>query len=318
MQTLDELRAENAAGEQQPELEPVEQPEQEETETEEQSAEAQGEQETEEVEEWLKDTSQAVPLAKHVELKHKLKARISEKDDELKKLRQEVEALRSGAVQPQQAKPAMPKLSDFDFDEDRHAQAMAEYFASIAQNTLSQSQATEQQRLAQQKLEQAVDGHYERAADLIKSGKIDAEKYQTADKRVRVELGNLFGNLEQGDAVTDTMLARLGAGSEKVMVHLGVNSTALNELKTKLREDPTGLDAMLYLGELKAKFNAQTNKLSKAPKPDTPLTGDVSVGSLSAAGLEKAYKAALDKNDGQKAYDLKRAAKAKGVNTSNW
>lgn len=319
MQTLDELRAENAAEQPEEIIEEVQLADEEPTETE-QQAEPDGEQQTEEVEEWLKDTSQAVPLAKHVELKHKLKARISEKDTELARLKAEIEALKTGAAQPQQAQPAlkMPKLSDFDFDEEKHAEAMAQYFAQVAQSQFSGQAQQQKQQQAQAQLQQAVDAHYERAAELVSSGKIDATKYQQADHRVRVELGNLFGSPEQGDTIADTMLARLGAGSEKVMVHLGVNPAALNELKAKLSNDPSGLDAMIYLGELKAKFNAQTNKLSKAPKPDTPLNGDVSVGSLSASALAKGYQEAHKKGDTQKAFELKRAAKAKGVNTSNW
>lgn len=319
MQTLDELRAENAAGQPEEIVEDAQLADEEPTETEQQT-EPDGEQKTEEVEEWLKDTSQAVPLAKHVELKHKLKARISEKDTELAQLRAEVEALKSGSVQPQAAPQSlkMPKLSDFDFDEDKHAEAMAQYFAQVAQSQFSGQAQQQKQQQAQAQLQQGVDAHYERAAELVSSGKIDATKYEQADRRVRVELGNLFGSPEQGDTIADTMLAKLGAGSEKVMVHLGVNPTALNELKTRLNNDPSGLDAMIYLGELKAKFNAQTNKLSKAPKPDTPLNGDVSVGSLSASALAKGYQEAHKKGDTQKAFELKRAAKAKGVNTSNW
>lgn len=323
MLTLDELKAENAGAQ------PVEDDliiddtsEPEDTETDDEQAEPEGETQ-EEVEDWLKtdgQTSQAVPLAKHVELKHKLKARISEKDTELAQIRAELEALKSGTVQPQAApqtaKP--PRLSDFDFDEDKHAEAMAQYLAQIAESSHTKRHQVQQQEQQLNRMKQAVDEHYERAAELVSSGKVDATKYQQADHRVRVELANLYGNPEQGDAIADTMLARLGAGSEKIMVHLGVNPAALNELKTKLQSDPTGLDAMLYLGELKAKFNAQTNKLSKAPKPDTPLSGDVATGSLSASALAKGYQEAHKKGDTQKAFELKRAAKAKGVNTTTW
>lgn len=324
MQTLEELKAENAANAD--ESQAVEQQDEiafDDTETEPEQTEPDGEQQTEEVEDWLKtddQASQAVPLAKHVELKHKLKARISEKDTELQRLKAEIEALKSGATQQQAAQPVskMPKLSDFDFDEDKHAEAMAQYFASIAESKLSGQATQQRQQQQQQQLQAAVDAHYERAAELVSSGKIDATKYQQADHRVRVELGNVFGSAEQGDAITDTVIARLGAGSEKVIAHLGVNPVALNEIKTRLANDPTGLDAMIYLGELKAKFNAQANKLSKAPKPDTPLSGDMPVGSLSASALAKSYQDAHKKGDTQKAFELKRAAKAKGVNTSNW
>lgn len=323
MQTLDELKAENAGAlPVEDELIIDDTSDTEDAETNDEQAEPEGDTQ-EEVEDWLKtdgQTSQAVPLAKHVELKHKLKARISEKDTELAQIRVELEALKSGTVQPQAAPQATkpPRLSDFDFDEDKHAEAMAQYLAQVAESSHTKRHQVQQQEQQLNRMKQAVDEHYERAAELVSSGKVDATKYQQADHRVRVELANLYGNPEQGDAIADTMLARLGAGSEKIMVHLGVNPAALNELKTKLQSDPTGLDAMLYLGELKAKFNAQTNKLSKAPKPDTPLSGDVATGSLSASALAKCYRDAHDKGDTQKAFELKRAAKAKGVNTTTW
>lgn len=324
MQTLDELKAENAAAENSEIIDDVEIADEVVTTETDEQPEPDGEQQPEEVEEWLKaddQTSQAVPLAKHVELKHKLKARISEKDTELAQIKAELAALKSGAMQPQAAqqndlKP--PSMELYFSDEEEYHRANDRYIAAMIEQKIGGQSAAKQQEQNNQRFAKAVDEHYERAAELVNSGKIDATKYQQADHRVRVELGNLYGNPEQGDAVADTLLARIGAGSEKVMVHLGVNPAALTELKTKLQSDPSGLDAALFLGGLKAKFEAQTNKLSKAPKPDTPLSSDVATGSLSASALAKSYQDAHKKGDSQRAFELKRAARAKGVNTSNW
>ena len=320
MMTLEELKAENAQAqiEQPEEVTEAEQEQEQETET-----ETEGEQPTEEVEDWLKadePASQAVPLAKHIDLKHKLKARISEKDEENAQLKAKLAAYESGAVQLQQPQQQLkaPRLADFDYDEDAYANAVAEYQSALIDAKLNQRTSSQQQQQQFQQMQRKVDEHYERAAELVKSGAIDETKYQQADLRVRTELANLYNNPEQGDAVADSILARMGAGSEKVWAHLGVNPAALDGLKRRLSEDPTGIEAAIYLGELKTKFNSKPNKLSAAPKPDTPLNGDVATGSLSGSALRNAYEDASKKGDSQKAFDLKRQARASGVNTQNW
>lgn len=279
---------------------------------------------SEEVEDWLKadePASQAVPLAKHIDLKHKLKARISEKDNELAQIKAELAAIKSGAMQPQAAQQMEVKPPSMDLyfeDAEKYQQEQDRYIAALVQRQLGgQSQAQQQQQQFQQ-MQRKVDEHYERAAELVKSGIIDEAKYQQADLRVRTELANLYNNPEQGDAVADSILARMGVGSEKVWAHLGVNPAALAKLKQHLSDDPTGIEASFFLGELKAKFNGKPIKLSAAPKPDTPLNGDVATGSLSGSALRKAYEDASKKGDSQKAFDLKRQARASGVNTQNW
>lgn len=327
-QTLDELKAANAAADaEQPEVdeqevdqvEEVEAVADEETEV---DTEAQGETE---VEEWLKSDegqSQAVPLSKHVEMRHKLKARLSEKDSELDQLRQEVERLKAGYAAPQQQQaPAlkMPKLSDFDFDEDRYAEAMAGYQEQLLESKLAQKLGSREQQQHQQiverQREEKVEQHYERAAKLIESTPgFSAEKYKAADYRVRQELHALTGN---GDLVADELIARLGEGSERVIAHLGINGTALSELKQRLIEDNSGISAAVWLGQLNAKLKAPAVKLSKAPKPDSGIKGDAS-GSATVSTLMRKYQEAQKRGDTQKAFDLKRQAKANGHNTSNW
>jgi len=252
-QTLDELKAANATAE-------AEQPEVDEQEVDQvDEVEAAADEETEvdtkaqgetEVEEWLKgdsEQSQAVPLSKHVEMRHKLKARLSEKDDELERLRQENAQLKAGHVAPQQQAPAlkMPKLSDFDFDEDRYAEAMAGYQEQLLESKLAQKLGSREQQQHQQiverQREEKVEQHYERAAKLIESTPgFSAEKYKAADYRVRQELHALTGN---GDLVVDELIARLGEGSERVIAHLGINGTALSELKQRLIDDNSGISS---------------------------------------------------------------------------
>lgn len=328
-QTLEELKAANAAAETEQaavDQQEVEQPEEveaadEETETPD-DTEAQGESEVEE--EWLKGDegqSQAVPLSKHVEMRHKLKARISDKESENEQLKRRIEQLESGYAAPQQPVTLkMPKLSEFDFDEDKYAEAMAGYQEQLLEAKLAQKLGSREQQQAQQmaekQREEKVEQHYERAAKLVSSTPgFTEEKYKAADFRVRQELHHLTGN---GDLVADELIARLGDGSERVITHLGINSAKLATLKQKLIEDNSGLSASMWLGELKTELaKGSTVKLSKAPKPDSGIKGDAG-GSSTMSTLMKKYKAAHDSGNTQKAFDLKQQAKRAGHNTSNW
>jgi hypothetical protein len=236
-------------------------------------------------------------------------------------MKAEIEALKQNKPVATQSNelPKPPKLSDFDFDEDRHAEAMLAYTDKLLEHKLSktlgsQQQQQEQERQAQRLTEQ-VESHYERAAKLVEAGVITVEKYQAADRRVRQELDSVTG---AGDLVADNIIARLGDGSEKVIAHLGVNQAAMQALKMKLTEDPTGLSAAVYLGQLNAKFSAPANKLSKAPNPDSGLRGDKGGVTTTSSDILKKYQSAHKSGDIAKAVELKLKAKASGINTSNW
>ena len=324
--TLDELKAENAAEAEQPasvdeQLE-VEQPEVEADASEPEAEQTDEGQAESDAEDWLQESSdKAVPLAKHVAVKHKLRGQIEEKDSVIEQMRAEIEALKQHKPAAMQSNelPKPPKLSDFDFDEDRHAEAMLAYTDKLLEHKLSktlgsQQQQQEQERQAQRLTEQ-VESHYERAAKLVEAGVITVEKYQAADRRVRQELDSVTG---AGDLVADNIIARLGEGSEKVIAHLGVNQAAMQALKMKLTEDPTGLSAAVYLGQLNAKFSAPTNKLSKAPNPDSGLRGDKGGVTTTSSDILKKYQSAHKSGDIAKAVELKLKAKASGINTSNW
>lgn len=327
-QSLEDLKAANAAAEaEQPAVDEqeVDQVEEVEAVADEETEEQVEAQDGSEVEEWLKGDegqSQAVPLSKHVEMRHKLKARLSEKDSELDQLRQEVERLKAGYTAPQQQQAPtlkMPKLSDFDFDEDKYADAMAGYQEQLLESKLAQKlgnrEQQQQQQVAERQREEKVEQHYERVAKLIESTPgFSAEKYKAADYRVRQELHTLTGN---GDLVADVLIAQLGEGSERVFTHLGINNAAMSELKQRLIEDNSGISAAVWLGQLNAKLKAPAVKLSKAPKPDSGIKGDAG-GASASGGLLKQVKAAREKGDIGRVIKLKTEAKAKGIDTSKW
>jgi hypothetical protein len=322
VQTLSDLRE---LVEQQDAVEPVAEVEQESTPVEAESEPQETTTESETVEsaatdeekpEWAKTEGQAVPVAKYVDLKHKLKATKAEADSEIERLRLEVEALKRSPAQTQSvAAPKPPTLEECGYDETVFVQKNAEYVEALIESKLSshsqKSQSQHQAQAAEQSLNQEVDKHYERASEFVRKGVVSEENFRNADAVVRRAIGNLYP--QEGDKVTDTLIANIGEGSEKVLYHLGANPQALSALEQSLRSDPSGLKAALYLGGLKTKFeSAPLNKLSNAPKPDQSLKGDVAVGG-------KNYKSAFDKavSVGDM-YRIKREAKAAGIDTSKW
>ena len=331
MQTLAELKALNAASEQAEATAEVEQVvaddveeiiEADEPVESKDETEIEAETTSEEVEDWAKPEG-SVPVAKHVEMKHKLKGKLHDVESENADLKARLAALEtSRTVQPQgDADLKKPSRGDPDinYDEDLYEQKLANYIEAKIDRKLSnreQSQSTKsQQDQHERQVQSEVDKHYERAAALVSGGKVTEENYQAADHNVRKAVSGVLQN-GLGDLVIDNMIARLGSGSEKVIYHLGVNSTALGELVNCFKSDPTGFAAAAYLGEKKALLNsAQPNKLSSAPKPDRVLNGTAKVG----GGTDhKAYSKASSEGNAQAMISIKRAAKARGVDTSNW
>lgn len=339
VQTLAELKASNEAAERAEaeataeaveaeeaevlEGEDLEQePEESEAEEVEQPEEEGEESEPEEAEEWARPEKGAVPVKKHVEMKHKLKAELHTRDDEIAKLKAELEAVKSRSVVQKTAEsdaPRMPKLSDPDigYDDDKHAERLAEYTAQMVEYKISQSRALDTEKSRQEQLDSqvrsAVDQHYERALELVNKKLITPENYQAADHIVRKAFEEALPGM--GEVVTDNLIARLGKGSEKVIYHLGINPSALSKLKESLKEDPTGFGASIYLGELKAKFNsAAIEKPKQTLKPDRPLNG----GKVVIGGAKKAFDKAVASDDPVAIMRAKRAAKEKGIDTSNW
>ncbi len=278
-----------------------------------------------EVESWMKEDGQAsedsgdsVPLATLVKTRNKLKGKLHEKDNEIEQLRQQVEQLKQGVIQaPVTAPKAPPRLEDFDYDDAKYAQAQAQYVAELVNQTLSthtQKSANETaQKEAQRKIEESLDGHYERAAKLIESAKITAEQYQAADTRFRQAIEQVRPG--QGDKVADFLLAHLGEGSEKVAYHLGVNQEARAQLQSKLLSDPSGIAASMWLSAKNKDLSPPKQLRSNAPKPASKLQGDESTVDV-LRSLKTDIAKARKTGDYQKVIDLKFDAKKKGVDVS--
>lgn len=256
-------------------------------------------------------------------VRRKLKAKLSEKDDELSAKDRELAELRAKLNNSQpEAKPLKrPRLEDFDYDEDKFSEALEAYFSTTVDSRLAtytqsarQKEALEHQRREQ---EQLVEKHYEMAAALVAGGLVTEEDYHNSDLVIRRSLDQIRPGM--GDVLADTFISKMhGDGSEKVWFHLGRNQAALSKLKDTLMSDPSGLDTMLYLGELKTRLTSlPTKRVSRTPKPGAPLKGGDGL-SGNASALKKQYQAAVDSGDIQARIDLRRKAKAAGYDPSNW
>lgn len=256
----------------------------------------------------------------------RLKAKLSEKDDELEQLRIENERLKSGNTdKPTQSQlPPRPKREDFDYDDDAYDNAIDEWNDKKFEAKLNshqqksyETQAQEAQRKAHDKrVNDSLDGHYDRVNKLVNDGKINEDAYNAAETNVRNAMERI--NKGAGDLVTNnliTTLNNIGEGSEKVMYQLGVNPSKLRELEEKIQQDPSGFTAVAYLGALQARISSPSKRRSEAPKPASKVEGEGGKRGNSGT-LKKAYDKA--EGDVQSRITLKRQARAQGIDTSNW
>lgn len=265
----------------------------------------------------------SVPVGKHIATKHKLKAKLEEKDEELEKLRKENELLKSGAAPVQQQKlqlnpPKRPRASDFGTDEeyedalDKYEEQKLEYQIQFSTQNQTQTQKLQQRR---QEVEQAVDNHYDRAEKLVQKHSINPEVYHQADKNVKTIIDKVHP--KKGEAIFNELVNLVGEGSEIAMFHIGRNKQAAADFENIMRSDPTGLKAAIYLGRIVERSNGAKTQSSRAPAPAAQLKGDQSV-TPKGANARRKWQAAHDKGDTQAAFNIKKAARAQGIDTSKW
>jgi hypothetical protein len=335
--TLEDLRAENAAEEQK--TDPVPQPGEDDAGADaagshddaDDHAGGQGEEggQQAEPEEWMKSDDQESQGAgkKFTDkdigaAKANLRAKLEKQhQSELDALRQQLEELRSKTVVPQVT--AKPKREDFyhhDDPDEAYVEALADWKVkdNLAQQHAGNQQYEVQRKQleAQQKISTSVDKHYERAAQLAAASGISPELYQSADLRVRSAVEGVFPG-GGGEVVTNALIASLGEGSEKVFYKLGVSQAHLKELTSKLAEDPSGIQASIYLGRLSAELTAPARKTSKTPAPATNVQGDAQTTEI-GKGLHRKYLDARKSGDVQKAFSIRREARASKINVDSW
>ncbi len=322
--TLAELKAENAEKESKeaevveevPEVQEVieqkeEQPEQQEK--------PEGEETERELEPWEvinedKETSDNVPLKTLLKTKKKFKLRLSDKDTEIEKLRTENEQLKS---QPVNVKLKRPVEYDFDTDEEYH-KALDEYdnqrFNDIENRRIERENIA---RIKDQN-QKAVDSHWERAEELVEKSGIDPDNYKNADAKVRSAMDAIAP--KRGDLIVNDIITKMGKGSEKVLFYLGRNESDLAVAQKKLIDDPLGLSLAFHLGGLNKKLSKPRKQTTNAPSPAPNLNGGG--GGDTGTADEKAFKKKYDelskKGYSQEVYNIKKEAKAAGVDVSRW
>ena len=340
-QTLDELKAENAKAEE----EAATKPQTVEVKTEVEAAEVktevvaedsgtQPDAETEagetvktEVESWMTSdestdagkTENAIWKASRESYKAKL-GRVNEKhDDEIARLTAENAQLKNGAAPKQLNRPKREDFDEHEDPEDAYIDALTDF--KIEQKSAKQAaktteaSTTQKQQALQQDIDNNVDQHYERAVKLSEESGITAEVYQSADKTIRMAIDAVRPGA--GDIIADGLIAKLGKGSEKVFFSLGVNSAKRDKLTTLLISDPSGIEAAIYLGTLKAELSAPQRRTTNAPSPATILEGD-GASTDPHKSLKKGYDKATANGDVQAAFTARMDAKKAGANVSNW
>ena len=257
--------------------------------------------------------SESVPLTAHIKLRSKLKGEVKEKNEELERLRAEVEALKS-ASSPQAISAGKPKREDFYESEDpdeAYLDALADWKnASQAKQAQIKQQQDHQARL-EADVESKVEDHYRRAAKLLNEKGLDHAIYQKADNGFR----QACSAIGDGDKVADLLISRLGKDSEKLVMFVGNNATRKAEFQASLTSDPSGMQSMLLLGEWRAELSSPQKRKSQAPKPAGTAKGDQAP---AVTNLLRKYKEAHGKGDIQKAFDIKSEAKRNKLDVSNW
>src|SRR6185369_12086435 len=164
------------------------------------------------------------------QVRRKYKGKLRETESEVERLKKENEELRKKPAAPAPTTGDKPQRDSFASD-DEYQEALAAYVVDTRLASQHQTQVAEQQRRAreeaQAETEQAVETHYERAAKLAETASITPDAFKEADYRVRAAIDSVFD--KAGDTITDNLIARLGAGSEKVMYNLGVNKARREE-----------------------------------------------------------------------------------------
>jgi hypothetical protein len=333
VQTLDELKAENAKAENEvteqsvSEVEEtqVEAAEETNTESEMVAEPEQNEDDSDTVESWMQtegDTSDDDELLTDSDAanirrkwKGKLKKAVEEKDSEIEKLRAENEQLKSGAVNTVSQELKAPTLESCDYDEEVFQKKMVEYTESLVTKQLQTHATTEQQKYVQEQAakvrKSAIDSHYERAAKLQN---ITPEQFQSSDLEVRKVIASVshFGE-KLADNITDDLISHLGEGSEKLMFYLGRNKKAQSRLREALESDASGLKAGILLGEMKKTVMEPVKKTSNAPKPSAKANGDGS--GMGVSNFKRKYEKA---KSAQEKFKIRQEAKKAGENVRDW
>ena len=255
---------------------------------------------------------------KHESEKEQLLKRIEDLENNQQK---PAATVKPAAVIPEgtTAKPRREQFEDADDPDEAFTDALLDWkMSKRAAETDAKRKKDDQSAAAAEhnrQVEESVDSHYERAANLTTEVGISAERYQAADLSFRQMVETVFPGA--GDVIADNLIANLGEGSERVTYNIGINAKRRQELQQLLQADKTGLKAAVYLGQLNAELSGGTKRTSKAPPPAADPQGDEKK-TESFRALKRKYNAAHKAGDTQGAFDARREARQAGADTSSW
>lgn len=175
-----------------------------------------------------------------------------EAEREAQELRQRLEEIQS---QEPEADPR-PKLEEFEYDEDRYAEALDDWYTRQNQRAAQQARAQEFQQEAQRKAQKAqetmIQTFQERSNEFAEEHE---DYYQTIQNPAFV----------QGQAMTQAILT--SENGPALAYHLGKNTQVANEINNM-----PPAQALMELGKLEAKLSQHVApKSSKAPDPIKPV-----------------------------------------------
>lgn len=290
--------------------------------------------ETEEGTEDSEDSEEDKPKPeKALKAKKKLKGLLSERETELteqqkenERLRLENEELKARSLKNDPGKQLKrPLKDDFedeygDVDLDKYREALDAYDDQRYEQRQAAKRAEQDEQVVKESISESVNSHYYRAEKLVETSGISPEKYKSADTNFRKVFKNL--SPDKGDAVADRIISTLGEGSEKTVYFIGNNETQREKAATLIRQDPTGLKLMAYLGAENARLRGLTTgkPKTKAPAPAANANGDISIiqGTAKDSRLKKQYDAAHKKKDDDAAWEIRKSARAAGIDVSSW
>lgn len=334
--SLEDLRAQAEAEDnevEQPEAEEPEQEEADEPETEQEETEEPEAEEAEESDDFELELEgepepdqqkyDPVEVLQHKlsrERKKKRRAR-EEADEKVRALEEQVKQLTQmlqGGQQPQRpapqarnaAEPVFPDLYDDGINGDRqkYDAAVKRYFADMQSYQARHQEAEKAQNDYRKQVMEMTSALTQSAKEFCQAEKVSPERMGDALSKAIDDIDEFLGIEGAGTR----MLKAAGKNGAKVGFHLGTSEKAMNELKSLLKADPSGIDAAYKIGEWASNLKRKHSKrISKAPEPDQSLKGDGST--ASAKQLQQMYDKASEKSDMAKMREIKRQAEKIGV-----